>query len=407
MESLRIRVEQALLGSVLSDPAGQQQALDFVDVSDMSRPWHGQVLQAMCRVRARGALPGPLLVYAELRQDPDLPPTVSRDAVRVFSLVEVAPRPGNADAYAVMVVEGGIRERLALAGTRLAQVAESGDLGAVHEQAARTRRDVAACRSRWQALPESLRRELPRPTGVMHDDAAALRHAAAARADIAQLRRDLDAGSSTGVQQRIASIAREVAASIAASARHHQQQAGERAPVVHEHENPAVGEAEVAALRNLVAAPTQLAEVRGWLRPHHFARPQHRDLYALLNDMDMAGKPVDPLTVAWETSRRGAGIEMADLSGGTGAFAVASARDVHRHGVLAEARQAGHGIQADAANPAHSADQLIRSAGERLKPLEAEARPESQPTRAAAIVVMQRRAAIAPGPETPGQEAAQ
>ena len=59
-DNLRIPAEQALLGSVLLDPAGQQQVLDLVESNDMYRPWHGQVLSAMQRLRGRGVTPGPL-----------------------------------------------------------------------------------------------------------------------------------------------------------------------------------------------------------------------------------------------------------------------------------------------------------------------------------------------------------
>ena len=54
-----IRAEQALLGSVLADPGGQAWLLDLVDADDMTRPYHGQVLGAMNRVRGRGAVARP------------------------------------------------------------------------------------------------------------------------------------------------------------------------------------------------------------------------------------------------------------------------------------------------------------------------------------------------------------
>jgi replicative DNA helicase len=54
---LVIRAEQALLGSVLADPDRQARLLDLVDTDDMTRPYHGQVLGAMNRVRGRGAGP--------------------------------------------------------------------------------------------------------------------------------------------------------------------------------------------------------------------------------------------------------------------------------------------------------------------------------------------------------------
>jgi replicative DNA helicase len=93
---LVIRAEQALLGAVLSDPAGQGHLLDLLEPDDMTRPYHGQVLAAMKRLRERGAEPGPLALHAELGHDPDLPRHVAHDGVLLANLMEAAPRPGHA-----------------------------------------------------------------------------------------------------------------------------------------------------------------------------------------------------------------------------------------------------------------------------------------------------------------------
>ena len=92
-DRLAIRAEQALLGTVMSDP-GQAAVLDLVRAGDMLRPYHGQVLAAVQRLRGRGAAPEPVAVRAELAADPDLPPSVSRDGVLLIELLEAAPRPG-------------------------------------------------------------------------------------------------------------------------------------------------------------------------------------------------------------------------------------------------------------------------------------------------------------------------
>src|SRR6266702_3338612 len=124
MDRLGVRVEQAMLGAILSDPAGQPQVLDWVEPSDMCRPWHGQVLGAMQRLRRRGIPPGPLEVYAELQNDPDLPASV--------------------------------RQRMRLAGSRMAQAGGAGDLGAALRLAGHARAELGASRVRWLALPERL-----------------------------------------------------------------------------------------------------------------------------------------------------------------------------------------------------------------------------------------------------------
>ncbi len=152
-----------MLGAVLLDPAGKRHVLGLVEPGDMYRPWHGQVLTAMRRVGADGRLPGPVEVYGELRNDPDLPQSVARDAVPLADLMAAAPRADHASAYAVLVIEGSIRRRLHLAGSRLEQAAEFGDLAAALRQSARAGHEVGACRARWLALPERLRAELAFP----------------------------------------------------------------------------------------------------------------------------------------------------------------------------------------------------------------------------------------------------
>ena len=94
----------------------------------MCRPWNAQVLEAMQRIRDRGALQDPLAVYRELQNDPDLPPSVARDAVPLAELMEAAPHARHAPAYAIMVVESGIRNRLCIAGCRMVQASETGEL---------------------------------------------------------------------------------------------------------------------------------------------------------------------------------------------------------------------------------------------------------------------------------------
>src|ERR1035438_3539015 len=186
MNDHSVRAEQALLGAVLLDPAGQHRVLDLVEPDDMFRPWHAQVLTAMQRARTRGVLPGPAQVYQELQDDPDLPASVSGDAVPLANLMEAAPRAGHASAYAVMVVEGGIRRRLDLTASRLVHASGTGELDAALRQAAQAHRDLAVCQARWLALPGHLRGGLPASGGRVRDNAGAVRPGIAAREAIAR-----------------------------------------------------------------------------------------------------------------------------------------------------------------------------------------------------------------------------
>jgi DnaB-like helicase N terminal domain len=131
--------------------------------------------------------------------------------------------------------------------------------------------------------------------------------------------------------------------------------------------DPAARAASAAALQNLIDDPAQLAVVRRWLRPEHFEPAENKALYAVLQDMHVAGKPVDPVTVTWEAARRGLQTQPARLTGGVGSFAVWSAREVRRLGNLAHISAAGAALESDAADPAHTPLRLLQSAENRLQ----------------------------------------
>ena len=411
VDSLSIRAEQAMLGAILSDPAGQQHLLDLVERADMRRPWHGQVLAAMERLRQRGVAPGPVEVYRELRNDPDLPPGIARNGVLLAGLMESAPRIGHAGAYTAMVVEGGIRQRMLLAGSRIAQAADSGDLEAALELAGRTRRELDRCRARWLALPGTARRELPAPRGQVRDYAETARRSAAVREDSMRPNEGMPTGVGSDPSTDAAVLA-STRPDSAVAVRHDERQiAGHDKRQIYERAggpgspDPAAAAAEARALRDLAAAPSHLAEVRGWLSPGHFARAGHGALYAVMQDMDMAGKPVDPVTVAWEAARRGVRADPVGLAGGTGLFAVASAREVHRRGLLAQAADAGRGVQADAANLARSPRQLFQAAGERLLALPSEPAPGPRSSWEAQVLALPSPAAAGSRTREPDREA--
>jgi hypothetical protein len=251
-----IRAEQALLGAVLSDPAGQQHVLDLVEHGDMRRPWHGQVLAAMQRLRGRGVLPGPSEVYRELRKDPDLPRPVSHDGVPLANPIEAAPRAAHAPAYAAMVIDGDVRQRLALAGSRMTQAAEGAEgepLEAALRMTGQARRELDACRARWQALPEPVRRDLPVPARGERDARQATRRASAVREEIARLRHDLRAGARAGAGERLTLIAQQLVDTAAASASHRERQAQGHGSREARPQGPDAEAAGIAALRDLAA----------------------------------------------------------------------------------------------------------------------------------------------------------
>jgi hypothetical protein len=358
-----VDAEQALLGAVLADPPGQQYLLDLVEPGDMFRPWHGQVLAAMQRLRDCGQLPSPQNVYQEIQHDPDLPRSVALDAVPLAGLLGKSPRPAHAGAYGAIVVEAAIRRRLQLAGSRVEQAAEDGDLDVALGQAAKARADLVACAARWTALPARLRSEPARlpveePWRSGRQDTG--RSAAPSRANPPL--------SQNGVVRRDPAVAAgqpgettTTPGSFGAWPRVPGAASRSRSP------GPEAMAAFGAALRDLIDDPCQLAAVRSWLRPEHFTHAASGRLYAVLLDMDASGQPIDPVTVAWAARRRGLRADPTRLAGGTGPFAVASAREVRRLGTLAQITDAGIAIQRDAADPQLAPSRLILAAARRLE----------------------------------------
>jgi replicative DNA helicase len=357
-----VDAEQALLGAVLADPPGQQHLLGLVEPADMFRPWHGQVLAAMQRLRCRGQIPSPQNVYQEIQHDPDLPRGVALDAVPLAGLLGKTPRTAHAGTYAAIVVESGIRRRLQLAGSRVAQASEDGDLDVALGQAARARAALVACAARWTALPARLRSEPGRlpveePWRPGCEDTG--RTAAPSHANPPLSQNGVIRGDASAVAGQTGETA-TTPGSFPAWPRVPGAASSARSP------GPAARAASGAALRDLIDDPCQLSAVRSWLRPEHFTHAASGRLYAVLLDMDASGQPIDPITVAWAAGRRGLRTDAARLAGGTGPFAVASAREVRRLGMLAQITDAGIAIQRDAADPQRTPSRLIWAATRRL-----------------------------------------
>ncbi len=256
-----IHAERALLGAVLSDPAGRQSVLRFIQPDDFYRPWHGQVLAAMRRLAGRGLAPGPQQVYAELKHDPDLPLSVSHDAVRLADLMHACPRASHAPAYAGLVIGARTRRELALHGGRMRQAAEAPDAGPAGDEAleqarlvvARARRDLAVSRGRWVRLPEAMRRELPVPVRDSGADAEIARRAGWLRDELARLREDLWAQDSDRLAGQLAVIARELAENAAGLARVTGHPGGDAGSLAVRPDDAAAQAAGCEALRDLVA----------------------------------------------------------------------------------------------------------------------------------------------------------
>jgi hypothetical protein len=106
------------------------------------------------------------------------------------------------------------------------------------------------------------------------------------------------------------------------------------------------------------------------LHQENFALRSDGALYELMCDMAGAGMAIDPVTISWLAARRGLRVEPDCLAGGNAAFAIPSAREVHRHGLLAEAAQTGQDIQTGTADERYPLHRLFQTTSERLPALE-------------------------------------
>jgi hypothetical protein len=351
MVTNRIRAERALLGAVLADPAAGHRVLDIVQASDFERPWHAQVLAAMRRLKSRQALADAYAVYQEIQYDPDLPRTTARDGVLLANLMESSPRSAHVGAYAAMVIESGIRHQVGLAGAQLAAASRSGELETALSQVSRTGQVIEACKARWNAVPGDVQAQLPAvPRGWPSlAERGIARSGGTAAAESALMPGEV--GDTSASRQPALAMTEPVAAGDV-----RQEMPGETAGV--------------RALQDLAAGPSQLGRVRGWLRPEHFAEPQHGNLYAVMRDLHACRQPVDPLTIAWEAQRRGIDCQPDMLRGGTAAFAVSSAREVYRLGALARIERAGIAIQAAAGDQARAPAGFLQLAAAQVNVLQ-------------------------------------
>jgi hypothetical protein len=254
------------------------------------------------------------------------------------------------------------------------QAAGTGDLEDALRVTSFARQELDRCEKRWNELPEHMRSELPAPAGDRSGNAEeAAWQLVAARAELERVGEAIRVGRPRDLEQRLAVIARHIGTAAAAS-----RASGQALAHAADVGGPLCATAEDAGerlLRDLAAGPRQIKALRAWLRPTHFARPAHGQLYATMRDMDAAGKPVDPVTITSEAARRGIPVDV-DLDNGTAPFAVSDARQVYRYGLLAQITQAGRDIAAAASDPQSSTRLLFQEATRRLRDLEPDGGPE-------------------------------
>jgi len=352
-----VRAEQALLGAVLTDPAGGRRLLTLFGPDDMFRPYHAQVAAAMRRLHERGEDPGPREVRAELTRDPDIREQVALDGTLLHTLMAATPVPAHPERYAAIVVESSLRRRITELGTRLTQQTAQGvSVEAALEVSAQARQRLQNMQARWRALPAQMQQSLriPAPQGGAYGEIR--RRLQRISAELASLRESLPLATPETVAEQIAQVAQSLADTATLSATIREREARLGGPAQARPRGPDADAAGVRALGDLAASPSQIKHVSRWLVPGHFASPQAGDLYQIMRELTAKGMPCDSLLVSWEATRRGLPMTPAEiaeaLDDGMPGGGIHSARQVHKHAVLARTAQAGAGILAVASDPA-------------------------------------------------------
>ncbi|MYQ48727.1 helicase DnaB [Streptomyces sp. SID4985] len=265
-----MRAEQAVLGSVLLDPA-QLSNLDWLAPDHFYRPIHQALFAALRKLHSDGhpavgaEKPVPMSPACGAWPDDaafgDNPPALRQwvtDAVDeagrhvrgltaayAHTLISACPRPEHAPVYGRMVLEGAIHRTVAQHAIRLHQVARADTL---------------------QGEVEGSLRSADILTGVLTD-----------------------------LARRWGTDPRPVAPPAALTA----------ALTVPPVRADLVAEDERFLLAVLAEQRRALDEVVAWLRPGDFADPAHGQVYKCLGALRHRGEPVDRITLLWEAQRRG------------------------------------------------------------------------------------------------------
>lgn len=166
------RIEAAAIGGLILDPRKLHDIRPWLDADDFSVAHYGRWYEYICALCDRGQPVDQVTLLAELRRHNDLGPD-GRYAFELATITERVPVPGEPTYYARTVLEESTRRQLRIAGLRLAQVAQHGDLGDVFADALVVTGTVQLSHSRWK---ESVQ-DTSRFRRGMSDDEAALHRA--------------------------------------------------------------------------------------------------------------------------------------------------------------------------------------------------------------------------------------
>lgn len=144
----RRRLERTAIGALILNPSAIDAVRPWLIPRDFATPHYQAWYQLVCQMRDVGTPVDQMTLLAELRR-------AGGNRLDRFHLVELAtiveqvPIPAAAVAYCTAVLEESLRRDLHAAGTRLVQIAGSGDPAVMFANARQVHADVDAGRRRW------------------------------------------------------------------------------------------------------------------------------------------------------------------------------------------------------------------------------------------------------------------
>ncbi|MCQ4045822.1 DnaB-like helicase N-terminal domain-containing protein [Streptantibioticus rubrisoli] len=322
MSRLTRKVEEALLGAALFNPAALPSMRRWLPSAVFSRADHQalwQVLHAIDFTTVPSSqIPATVsAAIAEQIAEPGLRACLS--PARLAQLANACPTPGSAPLYGGMVLEAAVHRSVERAGEELRQTAREAEVDQAAQALARvegTGQRLAALGAAWQAAPETVRNLLD-----------------------------------TAPEQPVTLAPRTERSRVDLRA-----------------------EAETVA--SLLYQPAQLDEVR-WLQRGDFADPQLAAVYQAMATLHERHAPIDPLTVAWQAQRQSGAQPSEQVldeldRGGTPGTAVHTGEQVLATAALDRLDGAGHQLRNLARHPALAPASLVGHSDHALQPVAAD-----------------------------------
>jgi replicative DNA helicase len=144
------RIEAAAIGGLILCPRLLNEVRPWLEQGDFAIAHFGRWYGYICEMQDQGQPIDQVTLLIELRRNDDLGPD-GRYAFELATITERVPIPGEPAHYARAVLEESTRRQLRIAGLRLAQVAQHGDVADVLADAIAVAESVDVVRDRWNS----------------------------------------------------------------------------------------------------------------------------------------------------------------------------------------------------------------------------------------------------------------